>query len=191
MKKVYVLALAMLMVMMVGAVSFADQNPAGSVNFNVKWTVQPMIHFFFAYGNNFAHFVNGQEVASNLPFSDFVFDSRTPNFSQPLFGTEDIIEGEEIFAGIASNDWWVLQFNKPRLISDNDHYTTVPVYAKRSMYNFSTQNESETGWFAGNDRIQRDMGVYAIEWEMKVKFKNWHTRYGNYENVYTVTVTQF
>lgn len=190
MRKVYVLALAMLMVMMVGVVSFADEIPAGSVSFDVKWTVEPRIDFYLAYGPNMAYFSNDALVFGDTAFSDYEFASRIANFNQAYFGVEDI-HGEWIYAGVASNDWWVLEFNKPRLESDNDHHTTIPVYAKRYMYEWATSNDTETGWFSGNDKIKKDMGIYEMAWDMKVEFKNWHTRYGNYENTYTVTVTQF
>lgn len=190
MKKLFGLALAFMLVLSIGALAFADEHYAGSVNFPVKWTVEPMINFSASFGENYAYFSNGELVWGDPNFSDYIFDTRVANYSQPWFGTEDI-HGLPIFATVDSNDWWQLVLDKPYLVSDNDNYTTVPVLAKRYLHDYYTGATTETDWMAGNDVIIKDLGVHDIMWDMKVQFNNWNTRYGNYENVYTITVTQF
>lgn len=190
MKKMFVLALAMMMVMMVAGAAMADEIPAGSVSFPVTWTVEPIIYFSVNFGDNYASFANGELTYGNPEFSPYVFESRIANYGQAWFGTEEIM-GDRIYAIVDSNDWWQLDFVKPRLNSDNDHQTSVPVYAKRTLFDYYTGQTTETDWFAGNDKIKKDLGVHDIYWDMKVEFENWNTRYGNYENVYTMTVFQF
>lgn len=190
MKKLFGLALALMLVLSFGATAFADENYAGSVKFPVKWTVEPMITFSANFGIDFAHFANGQLTWGNQSFSDYVFQTRVANYAQPWFGTEAIF-GEPIYATVDSNDWWQLVFDKPYLVSDNDHATSVPVYAKRYLYDYYTNLQTETDWMAGNDVIIKDLGIHDIMWDLKVEFNNWNTRYGNYEGIYSITVTQF
>ncbi|HLV10128.1 MAG TPA: hypothetical protein VKY40_07965 [Halanaerobiales bacterium] len=188
MKKCLILMVAVL-VFAVGSVAMADEISAGSVEFDVIWEVEPMILFNVGIGWDFASFYNGELVLGNADFRNYVFDSRTPGnpFMSP-FGTEDIHGPYPIWAWVASNDKWRVQFKKPAL--ENESGYTVPVYARRDLYDWANDNWGDIDWFAGDDTITRNMGIYNIVWNLKVEYNNWLTRSGVYENTYEIVCTQ-
>lgn len=194
--------IALVLLFVIGGIVSADETPAGSVSFNVKWRAVPKIFFGVAYEGfgDYAAFKNGtvlDQWTTETTFSDYVFqesevediDENTDPYMDP-YAEEKVCGPYRILAGVASNDWWKVEFIKPQLVSDNDHYTTVPVYARRLLVEWPG-SRSKTGWFTGNDVIQKDMGVYGIGWKLKILFKNWKTRYGNYSNTFSIVCTQF
>ncbi len=202
------LILALLIVFVAGSTVLASENHGGEVSFKVKWTVQPRIVFFVAKEGDpgdFEVFINGKNNygtgKKHVKLDPYIFEERTPGIigTTPFpYGMEEVDnEGTndpddvDIYAIVASNDWWKLEFQKPYLESNNDHYTTVPVYAKRSLRDIKSSNWSQTGYFAGNDYIQKDMGVYLMQWDLLVKYYNYHTRYGKYKNTFKLICTQF
>lgn len=207
-KRVGFLLLALLIFCLGGSAVLADEHHGGQVKFNVKWAVEPSIVFFVgteAAPADFQFFINGKSDfgtgKKHVKLDAFVFEERIPGIhgAAPFpYGVEEVdneginsSDDVDIFAMVASNDWWKLEFEKPHLTSNNDHYTTVPVYAKRSFKDITAANWNQTGYFTGNDYIQKDMGVYLIQWDLLVKFHNYHTRYGQYKNTFKLICTQF
>ena len=193
MKKLFFAVLFFLFICIVASSALADENPSGDVSFEVKWNVEPVIQFMVSIdGGDTALFNDGVLNYSNSGskiFSDYEFDSRTPDLDHLTIDTEEIY-GSNVYASVASNDWWKVEFIKPALISDNDHYTTAPVYAYRELHDLAEGKVTIKSWFTGNDTIQRDMGVYLMNWDLKIEYKNWHTRYGNYSNTFKLICTQ-
>lgn len=207
MRRTRFLILVVLLVCVSGSMVLADQHHGGEVRFNVKWTVQPSIVFFVAKEGSpadFAAFLNGKSDfgtgKKHIKLETFIFDEKIPgiNASAPSPYEMEEVDNEginladdvDIVALVASNDWWKLEFQKPHLESNNDHYTTVPVYAKRYFKDITASNWSQTGYFTGNDNIQKDMGVYLMQWDLLVKYHNYHTRYGTYKNTFKLICTQ-
>lgn len=191
MKRIFVLMLVLTMVIGLGSIAMADEIPGGSVSFDVKWTVYPMIYFGVFSGEDLAVFENGELLFGNDEFADYIFEERTPElFTWGEFFYEENIYGNGILAAVASNDNWKVQFNKPALVSDNDHFTAVPVYAERYLYDFYNDTESEKAEFTGNDTIKKDVGAYYMYWDLHVKYQNWMTRAGNYTAEYEIICTQ-
>jgi len=192
MKKCLILMVAVL-VFVVGSVAMADEIPAGSVEFDVIWEVEPMILFaagIGGFGGDLAVYNNDDLLFGDLAFGDYVFDTQSPSLLMPFFGTQEIEGPAPIWALVASNDKWRVQFKKPVLVSDNDQYTTVPVYATRDLYELASTALTTKDWFSGNDTITKDLGIYGMLWNLKVEYNNWHTRSGVYENTYEIVCTQ-
>lgn len=156
---------------------------AATVNFNVKWIVDPVLIFKVGYDGTFMQVTNG--ASGTLP--QYSFTQMTPSTTN-LYENHDV-NGSRIQAWLWTNDAWNLDFSKPALISDNDN-STVNVQYNRRWKDQADANFTETGWQTGNDNLQSDMGAYAMEWDLKITYNYWHTRSGIYENTFTFTVTQ-
>lgn len=156
---------------------------AATVNFNVKWIVNPVLIFKVGFDGTFVQVNNGD--TGTLP--QYNFNQVSPSTTN-LYENQDV-SGSRIQAWLWTNDSWNLDFSKPALVSDNDN-TTVSVQFNRRFKDQANANFTETGWQTGNDSFQSDMGAYAMEWDLKITYNYWHTRSGIYQNTFTFTVTQ-